>query len=196
MESIWQNRAGPGHSNGALADHSAEKGENFWRTGLLVSENLGKTWTGYRNVASGLADEKNLVLISGGRWLCLIRDLKKPYYLHQTESADQGVTWSPAKSTGFYGHCPCLIRTRKGALLALHRNLDPNDSRGVGLHYSFDDGQSWHKGESPYVSPDPTNFDSSYPSLTQLDSGEILCVYYTAFREGNSEIQAAFLAES
>jgi hypothetical protein len=172
-----------------------KRGEAFWRTGLLVSKDLGRTWTSYRNMASGLADEKNLAPISGGRWLCLIRDLKKPYYLHQTESADNGLTWSPAKNAGFLGHCPCLIRTRKGALVVVHRNLDPDESRGAGLHYSFDDGQSWHKGEPVYVSPEPTNFDSSYPSLVQLDSGEILCVYYTCFREGNCEIEGAYLTE-
>jgi hypothetical protein len=157
---------------------------------------MGRTWTEYYDTAKDLADEKNIVQISAGRWLCLIRDLKKPYFLHQVESVDKGKSWTPPKSTGFYGHCPCLIRTRKGVLLVAHRNLDPNESRGVGLHYSFDEGGTWHKGSSIYVSPEKDNFDSSYPSLVQLDNGDIFCAYYTVFSGGNSNIEGAFLKEA
>ncbi len=200
-EDFWWNPYGkifqiPGSQTVLWPITRQKKMENFWRTGLLVSEDLGKTWTGYRNVASGLADEKNFLQVCKNRWICLIRDLKKPYYLYQSESYDNCVTWSPAKSTGFYGHCPCLIRSPKGVLLAAHRNLNPEESRGTGLHYSFDGGQSWHQGRPIYVSPESTNFDSSYPSFVRLASGEIFCVYYTVFRNGNSEIEGAFLTES
>ncbi len=172
-----------------------KKGEAPWRTGLLISRDLGRTWTEYRDVAVGLADEKNLIRIGGGRLLTLIRDLKPPHFLYQTESNDNGMTWLPYWSSGFLGHCPCLFRTRKGVLLATHRMLDPGAPRGLGLHYSFDEGRSWHPGQPLYVSPEPENGDCSYPGMVQVDSGEILCVYYTTFRNRNSDIEGVFLEE-
>lgn len=173
-----------------------KKGEVTWRTGLLVSRDLGHTWAEYRDVAVGLADEKNLVRIGGGRLLALIRDLRAPYVLQQAESTDDGMTWLPYCSSGFLGHCPSILRTRKGALLCTHRIVDPGAARGVGLHYSFDEGRSWHGGEPLYLSPEPANGDCAYAGMVQLNSGQILCVYYTTYRNRNSEIEGVILEET
>lgn len=172
-----------------------KKGEAFWRTGLLVSRDLGRSWTEWHDVAVGLADEKSIIRISGGRLLALVRDLKPPHVLWQTESSDNGMTWMPYWSSGFLGQAPCLFRTRKGVLLCAHRKLDPGAPVGVGLNYSFDEGRSWQETEPLYVSPDHENFDCSYPGIVQLESGEILCVYYTTYLKGTSDIEGVFLAE-
>jgi hypothetical protein len=173
-----------------------KKGEVPWRTGLLVSRDVGRTWTEYRDTAVGLADEKNLIRLSGGHLLTVIRDLKPPYVLHQTESKDDGMNWLPYSSTGFLGHCPALLRTPKGVLLCTHRIVDPGNTPGVGLHYSFDDGVTWHAGDPVYVSPDPSNRDCSYASLVQLDPRRVLCVYYTTFIDRNCDIEGVILEES
>ena len=172
-----------------------KKGEAVWRTGLLVSRDLGRSWTEWHDVAVGLADEKSIIPIGGRRLLALVRDLKPPHVLWQTESSDNGVTWKPYWNSGFLGQSPCLFRTPKGVLLCSHRKLDPGAAFGVGLNYSFDDGGRWYEGEPLYVSPEPDNFDCSYPAMVQLDSGEILCVYYSNFHAGNSDIEGVFLRE-
>lgn len=96
--------------------------------------------------------------------------------------------------TDIYGQCPCLFQTRSSVLLCAHRDIRPGRS-GVGLSYSIDEGRTWKWGGSLYQAPDPSNRDCAYPSMTYLDTGEILCVYYTAFEGGQSDIEGVVLVE-
>lgn len=57
--------------------------EKCWRTGLLVSEDGGQTCTRFVTVASGLADEKSVLVLPDGRWIALIRDIP-PIYIAPT----------------------------------------------------------------------------------------------------------------
>jgi hypothetical protein len=171
-----------------------KKGEDFWRSGLLFSRDRGTTWTRYADVARGLADEKYVFPLSRSRLIAHVRDLKTPF-LYQSYSTDNGLSWSDCTRTNLYGQCPCLFRTGKGVLLSTHRDMRPGRS-GVALAYSFDEGANWHYAGSLYVPADQTIRDCSYPTMTDLSDGRILCAYYSAYAGGNSEIEAVFLNEA
>jgi hypothetical protein len=170
-----------------------KKGEEFWRTGLLFSDDGGGTWTRYADVAQGLADEKYILPLSRGRLIAHIRDLNTPF-LYQSYSADGGRNWSPHTQTNLRGQAPCLFRTRAGALLSAFRDIR-TDASGVALAFSFDEGATWSYGRNLYDSPDPRNRDCSYPTMVDLATGGILCAYYTSFTNGNSDIEAVVLRE-
>jgi len=92
------------------------------------------------------------------------------------------MSWSPAISFGFPGHCPYFLRTAQDVILLAHRI--PSTS----LHYSTDECRTWHG---------PVTIDhvgGAYPSLVNLEDGSVLCVYY---EEGaGSSIRACRLAVS
>lgn len=186
-----------------------KKGDDWPKltTGLLVSRDNGRTWPEYRQVATGLDEEKSVIALSSGSWLAIIRatpSAATPQYFYKTYSHDNGLTWSPPARTNIQGHSPHLHRAASGALLLAHRALQSRPEGeagypagiGVGMAVSFDEGNTWHPGGLIYASPQPGR-DTGYPSMVQLNDKEILCVYYTAFnpKTRSSDIEGAFLAE-
>lgn len=86
--------------------------------------------------------------------------------LHFATSADQGLTWSKVKDSGFLGHSPHLTRLSTGEILLTHRQP------ATSLHISRDDAKSWQG---------PIEIDSvggAYPSTVELKDGTVLVVYY------------------
>ena len=94
----------------------------------------------------------------------------------QTESTDQGRTWTTPHRLGFRGDAADLLLTSTGVLLSAHRHP------GTSLHYSLDHGKTWSKN----VQIDTVG--GAYPSMVELDDGTILCVYYE--EGGGSSIRA------
>jgi hypothetical protein len=149
---------------------------------VLRSTDGGRTWS--EPVAidpdSGvrLDAETDVLRLPDGTILAALRGDGK-INLHFATSADQGVTWSKIKDSGFLGHCPHLTRLSSGEILLTHRA--PTTS----LHISRDNAQSWQG---------PFEIDSvfgAYPSTVELRDHSVLVVYY---EEGpTSAIRAARL---
>ena len=84
-------------------------------------------------------------------------------------------------SIGFKGHCPYYLRHSSGVVLLAHR------LPATSLHWTNGEGKTW-KG--------PVRIDSvggAYPSMVELPSGEVYCVYY---EEGNGRTFEAFGCKS
>jgi BNR repeat-like domain len=163
-----------------------------WETGLLVSNDGGQTFERFVVVAKGLGDGKSIVSLSDGRLLAHIRDIHSTA-LYQSFSSDRGMSWTSPQPSGIVGQTPFLFRTRRGVLLCAHRDKRPNRG-GVGLAMSFDSGEKWHSATSLYESPDKKG-DCASPAMVQFEDGLLMCVYYTEFLNGNSNLEAVFLQE-
>ena len=178
-------------------------------TALLISRDGGRTWPEYREVNTGLDDEKAVLALPSGRWLAVIRNqpgITAPYYFQQTYSHDHGVTWSPLKQINVQGQAPVLHRTPSGVLVLTYRALKFHPERdvktqhvilGLGIATSFDEGDTWHEGSLLYRSPNHES-DTSYSSIAQINDKEFLCVYYTASIEKTPkcEIEGVLITES
>ena len=145
---------------------------------VSVSEDKGLTWcppidigreSGHRHDA-----ETDTCRLGNGDLLAVMRPC-----MCYAISKDGGRTWSPSQPLGFPGHAPYLLRTSKGILLLAHR------LPGTALHYSTDDGATWH-GPVPI-----DTVGGAYPSLCELPDGRVFCVYY---EEGEgSDIRGVWL---
>lgn len=136
---------------------------------VLRSTDGGKTWS--EPVAidpkSGvrLDAETDLLRLPDGTLLAALRG-DGTINMHFATSADQGVTWSKVKDSGFLGHCPHLTRLSTGEILLTHRQP------ATSLHISRDDGKNWQG---------PIQIDSvggAYPSTVELKDHTVLVVYY------------------
>ena len=175
--------------------HGSDQAHTASRAGVAFSEDRGRTWTDFVTVASEPGvyfHEVELLRLGTGPILAVIRTNKPaPYDSYWSVSCDDGRSWSPPRKTGFSGHCPFLFALDPQTTLCLYRDLHPA-RRGVSVSMTRDSGQSWRWLGQLYRAP---NLDCGYPSLMRLPTGELLCVFYTSFVEGNSEIHGVFLQE-
>lgn len=128
----------------------------------------GKTWKDLALIGetSGvfLDAETDVLPLRDGSLLAALRSSKVAMYF--ARSRDGGKTWGEVRSSGFPGHCPYFLRHRSGVILLAHR------VPATALHWSNDDGQTWHG---------PVAVDTvigAYPSLAELPDGDVYCVYY------------------
>jgi hypothetical protein len=147
--------------------HEDEK-KNLAFGATVKSDDGGRTWKDLALIGekSGvfLDAETDVVPLKGGRLLAALRSSRVD--MHQAVSDDSGKTWGPVRSFGFRGHCPYFLRHGSGVILLAHR------LPATSLHWSADDGQTWHG---------PVRIDTvggAYPSLVELPDGLVYCVYY------------------
>ncbi len=189
----WQNQYGrvqvlPGGRIFVLGG-GQKVGEEPVYSGYFVSNDGGHTFPGRVDVARGLSDELDIVRVPDGRLMALVRQVReKPRFLHRAYSEDEGSTWSVPEKTDVMGQCPSLLRLPSGTILVGHRQVDETRPPGCTLSATRDGGESWELVSDIYVAPEG-NFDCSYPSMTILENGQILCAYYTAFKEGNCDVE-------
>ncbi len=104
------------------------------------------------------------------------------FSMMQSESDDGGYTWSPARSLGFHGSPPHLMRHTSGVLLLTYgyRKLP----YGQRVAFSYDRGASWDHGW--IIRDDGPDSDLGYPSTVELADGGLLTVYYQKAAAGES----------
>jgi hypothetical protein len=147
---------------------------------VLRSTDGGKSWSDPvaidRKSGVRLDAETDVLRLPDGTVLAALRGDGK-VNMHFATSADQGLTWSKVKDSGFLGHCPHLTRLSTGEILLTHRQP------ATALHISRDDANTWEG---------PIEIDSvrgAYPSTIELKDHTVLVVYY---EEGaTSAIRAA-----
>ena len=129
-------------------------GGNTWKELALIGEKSG----------IHLDAETDVVPLKDGKLLAALRS--SIVDMHYAQSKDGGKTWGSVRSFGFKGHCPYFLRHSSGVILLAHR------LPATSLHWTNDDGKTWQG---------PVLIDSvggAYPSMVELPSGEVYCVYY------------------
>ena len=103
-------------------------------------------------------------------------------YMHQSESVDGGRTWTAPERTTLWGYPPHLIRLSSGSLLATYgRRWPPQGQRAC---LSHDGGRTWDSANEIVLRDDAPNGDLGYPATLELESGELLTVYYQVDKVG------------
>ena len=181
-------------SNGRwlLPVHGADHLGGTTYSAVAFSTDDGLTWDKHANVA--MAEDINfyetdIIRLDGGRLLAVIRTLDEPFAAYQSQSADEGYTWTAPRPTGFYGETPRLFRLRADTLLCAYRDRDPA-RLGISYSVSKDDGETWQFGGQLYQARD---WNCGYPDLVRLPGGEIFCVFYTEYNAGDCQVRGLFL---
>ena len=182
-----------------LGFQGADGKDALGKVGAAFSSDEGRTWTDLTVIASepGIHfREADLLRLSDGRILTVIRTDEPPCEAYQSYSADEGKTWTPVRKTGFQGHCPRLFRLR-GGILCVYRDMNPSHP-GIGYSVTYDEGQSWHYGAPLYESSGAYGSWGSacgYPAVVRLADDGIFCIFHTDFVDQDSEIRGFFLRD-
>lgn len=131
--------------------------------------------------------EPHIVELPSGKIVGLIRyqhseNVKKYdwFTMFQTESIDEGKTWSTPMPTGVVGSPPHLIRHSSGAIVCVYGYR--NEPYGERAMISYDDCKTW---KADYVlRDDAPDWDLGYPASVELDDGSIFTIYYQKYASG------------
>ena len=130
-------------------------------------------------------NENHILEIYPGKLLVLFR-CETTNYLHQSNSEDNGKTWSEVKELSIWGYPPHLIRLKSGAILCSYSHRrEPWSIRAV---ISYDDGQTWDTDNIITLYKWEDKPDMGYPVSLEVEPGEILTVYYCS-REDSIHIR-------
>jgi hypothetical protein len=99
------------------------------------------------------------------------------YYLYQSESADNGRTWTAPRQLPLWGHPGFLLALASGKVLLVYgHRRKPFSIRAAVSH---DGCRSWDPASERIVHTfDPGSYDIGYPVALQLSDGTIGCAYY------------------
>jgi len=156
-----------------LPVYGRTKGVKNYASAFIRSTDGGKTWGDGALVRDDRSHsyghcEPAVERLPDGKLVCHLRPC-----MCQTESTDNGRTWTPPHRLGFRGDAPDLLLTSGGVLLSAHRHP------GTSLHYSLDGGKTWSENVRLDV------VGGAYPSLVERTDGTVLCVYYEEGRGSN-----------
>jgi hypothetical protein len=200
-----------GDCGGAIPDHPAEGDDfkKLWPAELRMTTLVfyqgspdGHHWRYLSHITNQHAfgfSEPSIAVFPDGRILAVMRtdwcnefkSLFPPdagtsadklgYYLYQSESLDNGKTWSPPAQTPVWGHPPYLVPLQSGKLLmVLGHRTPPFGTQAV---VSTDQGRTWNLKTLKMLNTwDPGHYDLGYPVAVQLPDGRIFscCYGYSA----------------
>ncbi len=147
---------------------------------VLKSVDNGRSWKNLRTVAfdpfgNFNFDEPALCCLPSGKILCMIREDKQGY-LYQSESLDNGETWSQPKRTDIWGYPAHLLSLRDGRVLCTYGYRRP--PYGIRACLSYDEGRTWDLKDEIVLRSDGFHGDLGYPSSVELQDNQVLTVYY------------------
>ena len=169
-----------------IADHPLN------RTVYAVrSQDGGLTWS--EPVALGTVDEGHIsepaaVQLPNGKIVTMIRS--STYHLHQSESSDGGLTWTPIHRTPIFGYPAHLLLLSDGRLLTTygHRRLP----FGIRACLSQDGGKSWDYDKEFLIRDGLPNRNLGYPVTIEYKSGQLFTIYYGEEPDGTTSIQGSY----
>lgn len=181
-----------------------ETGHTQMSVVVLRSADGGRSWTHHAKIDSpdvfGVG-EPGLVVLKDGRiimslraeWSC-VKNLdpaewpedvnghgKKRdgygYYLYQSESVDNGLTWTVPHPLPLWGHPGFMVQLQSGKVLLVYgHRRSPFSIRAV---LSHDGCRSWDLATLKTLHTfDPGGYDIGYPVALQGDDGRIHCAFY------------------
>lgn len=156
--------------------------------GFVESRDNGESWSYVSSIPPDAEvkgegyDEGGLTLTHSGKLVCVLRtggDLP----LYQSESTDEGMTWSKPHRLEALGVAPFLITLSSGVLACGYGRPGNN------IMFSLDEGASWtgHTQISPDVwhGPGPSGEahavrgSMGYTSIIEVEPGKVLFMYDT-----------------
>jgi len=97
-----------------------------------------------------------------------------PFSMMQTESVDEGHTWSSPRALNFHGSPPHLLRHSSGALLLTYGYRSTPYGQRVAI--SRDEAQTWE--HDWIIRDDGPDSDLGYPSTVELGDGSLFTICY------------------
>ena len=154
---------------------------------LIRSKDAGMTWPQVTPLAlsqTPIFEEPAIAMHSDGRLIAFLRtDNRGIGFIYQTESRDEGYTWTPPERLDLWGFPADLLPLKNGGLLATYgyRQLP------AGIRYCLSgDGRSWSVYHEEVLRADGHDEgELGYPSSVELESGVILTVYYFTAKDGS-----------
>jgi len=168
------------------------KSQNKFRCFLLSSKDSGRNWSLVSTIAvdpkigEEAFDEPVLVRLSQGkhkgRFIVLMRTGRfDPVY--QTESDDEGRTWTTPHPLNFHGVSPDIVEMKNGVLVAgfgwrtedayVKPGVKPLSPRlGFYVAFSLDQGATWT--HLTQVNNEPS---TSYAAVKEVQPGKLILVY-------------------
>jgi hypothetical protein len=150
---------------------------------LLRSTDGGRTWSVGPLVASAVDRQfsEPCMIREGARLIVLIRE-ERTGFIHQSDSWDGGLTWTPPYPTPMWGCPPHLLALGDGRLLCSygHRRLP----FGVRACISADGGQTWNITTELVLRDDCPNANVGYPSSVLVRPGWVFTAYYAEDPDG------------
>lgn len=157
------------------------------RVGVCESKDDGVTWQWLAEIPARPGDdpanyhELHAVEAAPGHLIAQIRNHNKENEREtlQSESRDDGKTWSVPRAIGVWGLPSHLLKLRDGRLLMTYGYR--RAPMGNLARVSEDRGRTWAE---PIVISDDGNGDLGYPSTVEMPDGELLTLWYEAKRPG------------
>ena len=161
-------------------------------SGILRSKDNGNTWGDFSIISATDHNETALLVMPDGKIVAMMRTYSKSD-VELSESIDGGYTWSqPKQITRPNEHPADLCLLENGDILLVYGNR--NKPYGVGGMLSHDKGETWDSKNRFLVEWTSQNTDCGYPSVIQLDDGNIVVMYYSVGTEERPNEEMAIVA--
>lgn len=157
---------------------------------MAISDDWGKTWKTSTPLVGGGNIQPSIVKRKDGSLYTLMRDNgPAPKRLHQSESRDNGETWSPVTDSNLPnpGSGAEIIALRNGHW-ALIYNDSERSRNSLAVSISDDEGKSWKWTRHLEMDPPSAQAGSySYPSIIQARDGSLHASYSYHLNQANPE---------
>ena len=158
---------------------------------LLQSSDGGESWA----VGALVAEEADLqfsepcIAQAGSRLVILIRE-ERTGFIHQSDSWDDGRSWTSPRPTPMWGCPPHLLALGDGRLLCTYGYR--RAPFGVRACLSHDGGETWEIGNEIVLRDDLGNANLGYPSSVMAGPGKVFTTYYAEDEEAVTGIEGMF----
>ena len=161
---------------------------------VAFTSDMGRTWGNKTVVARSqktIFYEPAITRMPDGRFMAVIRTQDPPFESYQSNSSDEGRTWTEPRPLPFQGQTPFLFQLRSGAIACFYRDRYPRRP-GVSVSVTADGGAEWTYTAQVYQG---TDWNCGYPSVVRLSDGRLFCVYYSCYEGYGSEVQGVYISE-
>jgi hypothetical protein len=166
---------------------------NWSQIYLLRSSDGGASWTVGARVASDPARQfsEPCIVPVGARLLIVIRE-ETTGWLHQSESSDDGETWTAPIPTPMWGCPPDVLDLSDGRLLCVYGQR--RRPFGIRARVSADGGRTWDVAAEVIIRDDLPNGNLGYPSAVLEGPRRVFTAYYGEDPEGVTCIQGSYFS--